>query len=147
MFKKIVSETKIRLLRHLLPMPMSASSISSSSVMHGDEFERGDGITTSGDGTGDLTICTCTDGGVLLRIGIDCMELRCSNIFIDCVDCGGVFDDVLFCIGDASDLLKDGVEKSRAPSLDATVVVLADGLNVSCNGWADIGGADGGRID
>lgn len=121
---------------------MSASSISSSSVMHGDEFERGDGITTSGDGTGDLTMCTCTDGGVLLRIGIDCMELRCSSIFSDCEDCGW-----LLCIDDASDLLKDGVEKSRAPSLDATVVEFADGLNASGNGCVDIGGADGGRID
>lgn len=142
-----MSETKIRLLRHLLPMPMSASSISSSSVMHGDEFERGDGITTSGDGTGDLTMCSCTDGGVLLRIGIDCMELRCSSILSDCEDCGWVFDDVLLCIDDGSDLLNDGVEKSRAPSLDETVVGFADGLNASCNGWVDIGGADGGRID
>lgn len=43
-------------MRHLLPIPTSASSIRSSSVMHEEELDIGDGITSKGEGTGDFTM-------------------------------------------------------------------------------------------
>lgn len=45
-----------------LPIPTSASSMSSSSVIHGEAAEWGEGGITLGEGAGLLTIWTLTDG-------------------------------------------------------------------------------------
>lgn len=73
-------DTQIEIVRHLLPMPIRASSIRSSSVMQEEAFETLDiGDVDSmrkGEGTGDLTNCAWTD---------DC-GCCCSNGFRICCE-------------------------------------------------------------
>lgn len=98
-------------------MPTNDASSINSSSMQGEE-EWG----TIGDGTGDLTMCNCTDGGGLaLCTGRVCMHERCCSSSFICSD----------------------LEKSRTLSLD---------LLESCDDEetrfvVTLGGAEGGRID
>lgn len=144
--------------------------------MHGDEFECGDGLTTNGDGTGDLTICNCTDG--------DGVPFRCIGAIDDWLVGTEFLWSTKICLFNCctvSDLvIIDGLEKSNAPLSvicwdddevdndednnedddDDNVVDEDDNNNdvddlkvESCDivvdwfKWTEIGGADGGRID
>lgn len=98
--------------------------MSSSSVIHGDEFERGDGVMTNGDATGDFTMCTWTDAG-----GVFLLAPR----FVNCCPTTEPTPPHNVLVASVIVLIIVGVEKSTAAS---TVV------SKFCTG-----GAEGGRID
>lgn len=122
-----------------------------------DVFECGDGIIVSGDGTGDLTMCTETDGdvgkldfvgwvalngGVVLRIGgNNLLDDDAVVVADDIDDDGGVVVDVKEKSNTSFKTFTVDLSSSVVPIFPVGKGILASSTDVG------VGGTEGGRIN